>query len=205
MDRAFKSLIIFIHRKLSFCLFLLMVPQCNYPQDHLHGPLSLGVSCENIWKWLLFPCHARTWEPTRQSLVLYVQVHCAAILIFSIFFYFAACFPFGLIILESLLGRPIGPYQEDQPISVFSLLPIGSPFSPCPGRFQLLREEFNSQALRTTIVSLSTYSRIHLLKWKEGAWSSRCLLLVWPQSFYEAMNEGLDGWIGQRGKDGWQK
>lgn len=141
MDRAFKSLMIFINGHPSFCLFLVMVPLCNYPPAHLRDPLSLGMSCESTWKWLLFLCHARMWEPTSQSLAMYAQVHCAAILILSIFFTLLSAFPLVLVIPEALLGRPIAPYQEDQPIPVFSLLPVGSPFSPCPGRrFQLLGE-----------------------------------------------------------------
>lgn len=89
-------------------------------------------------------------------------------------FYFAACFPFGFSNTGGSSWEAHWPLSGGSthfclfPTSYwFPFLPLSwEKISTLGGR--VLVEEFSSQALRVTTVSLSTYSRIHLLKWKRG-------------------------------------
>lgn len=110
-------------------------------------------------------------ENPQGSLALYPGSLCSHSYSLRLFFTLLSAFPLVLVMLEALLGRLIGPYQEDQPISVYFLLvPLfllsWEKISTLEERVSV--EEFSSQALRMTTVSLSTYLRMHLLKWKRG-------------------------------------
>lgn len=191
------------HRLPTICLFPVMVLVCN---------------CENalrpiLWEHmrviLLFLCHARTWEPTMHSLALCAQVCCAAILILSVSLMLLPASVF--VILETLLGRPVGPCEQGQPTSLLPLLPAGPPFSPRQGRrFQLLGERW---WLKNSLPKHSERQSqpFGLLKGtvfqnrKEGGWSSAHLPWVWLQPTPKTMNgEGIDCCNGQRVKDGWK-